>query len=287
MNPLEIVNLTELMNFTRGKAETIVGLIDGPVAFNQPAFAGRNIREISTGISGRCTQTNSIACTHGTFVSGILCANRGSGALSICPDCTLLIRSIFTETTVEIEQSATPEVLAAAIIEIIDSGAQVINMSVALTQSSFEGERELEEALDYAAKRGVITVAAAGNQGTLASSTITRHLSVIPVVACNSQLLPINSSNLGNSIGKRGLRAPGEAVQSIGVEGKPVILAGTSVAAPFVTGTIALLWSEFPNAQATEVKSAVTQVYAGKRKTVVPPLLDAWAAYQVMAKARC
>ncbi|OKH51474.1 hypothetical protein NIES2101_17990 [Calothrix sp. HK-06] len=58
-------------------------------------------------------------------------------------------------------------------------------------------------------------------------------------------------------------------------------------AAPFVTGTIALLWSEFPTAEAIEVKLAVTQAYAGKRKTVVPPLLDAWAAYQVMAKARC
>jgi subtilisin family serine protease len=288
VNPLDIVNLTPLMDIASGKAQTIVALIDGPVALSQPAFAGRNIREISTGVSGRCTQTSSVACTHGTFLAGILCANRGSNVLSVCPDCTLLIRPIFIETTLEFEQmpTATPEALAAAIIESIDSGAQVINMSIALTQPSFEGERKLEEALNYAVRRGVITVAAAGNQGTLASSVITRHAWVVPVVACDSSGKPINSSNLGSSIGRRGLMAPGDAVKSIGVEGEPVILGGTSVAAPFVTGTIALLWSEFPTAKAIEVKSAVTQVYAGKRKTVVPPLLDAWAAYQVMAKTR-
>jgi subtilisin family serine protease len=63
-------------------------------------------------------------------------------------------------------------------------------------------------------------------------------------------------------------------------------LGGTSVATPFVTGAIALLWSEFPAATAAEVKLAVTQSNGVRRTTVVPPLLDAWAAYQVMAKSR-
>ena len=44
------------------------------------------------------------------------------------------------------------------------------------------------------------------------------------------------------------------------------------------------LWSEFPTATATEVKFAATQAYAPRRTTVVPPLLDAWAAYQVMRR---
>jgi hypothetical protein len=34
---------------------------------------------------------------HGTFVAGILCAKRGSVALAISPDCTLIIRTIFAE----------------------------------------------------------------------------------------------------------------------------------------------------------------------------------------------
>ena len=64
--------------------------------------------------------------------------------------------------------SATPEALAAAITESVKAGARVLNLSVALVQPSSKGERDLEEALNYAAKRNVILVAAAGNQGTIA-----------------------------------------------------------------------------------------------------------------------
>jgi subtilisin family serine protease len=52
-------------------------------------------------------------------------------------------------------------------------GARVLNLSIAFAQPSSRGERELEEALDYAAQLGVIVVAASGNQGTLVSSAIT------------------------------------------------------------------------------------------------------------------
>jgi hypothetical protein len=55
------------------------------------------------------------------------------------------------------------------------------------------------------------------------------------------------------------------------------------VAVPFVTGTIALLWSAFPAATAADVKLAVTQAQISRQKTVVPPLLDAEAAYHVLA----
>jgi hypothetical protein len=53
-------------------------------------------------------------------------------------------------------------------------------------------------------------------------------------------------------------------------------------AAPFVTGTVALLWSEFPRASAATVRAAVTGARGMRRTTVVPPLLDAWAAYEVL-----
>jgi subtilisin family serine protease len=295
MNPLDIVNLTALMELTSGKPEIKVGLIDGPVVINHPDLVSENIREIPGTLSGTCAQAASTACMHGTFVAGILCAKRNSLAPAICPNCTLLVRPIFAETAsgngqnrsglVETMPSATPDELAAAIIDCLDAGAGVINLSAALAQPSSRGERKLEEALDYAARRGAIIVAAAGNQGTIGSSAITRHPWVIPVVACDLQGRPISYSNLGSSIGRRGLSAPGDVITSLGANGKPLKLGGTSVAAPFVTGAVALLWSEFPNATAAQVKLAVTQAYTSRRATVVPPLLDAWAAYQVMVKA--
>ncbi|HSF28851.1 MAG TPA: S8 family serine peptidase [Candidatus Tectomicrobia bacterium] len=182
--------------------------------------------------------------------------------------------------------SATPEDLAGAIVESVDAGARVINLSVAHAQPSSKSERALEEALNYAARRSVIVVAAAGNQGTIGSTGITRHPWVISVVACDLQGQPISQSNLAGSIGRRGLRAPGDNITSLGAEGGPFTLGGTSVTAPFVTETIALLWSAFPAVSGAEVKLAVTQAYAPCRDSMVPPLLDAWAAYQAMLKVR-
>jgi subtilisin family serine protease len=290
MNPLDLVNLTVLTELTSGRPEIMVGLIDGPVVMNHPNLASENIREIHGKLPGTCAQASSTACKHGTFVAGILCGKRNSSAPAICPNCTLLVRPIFAETSsgngqtrsehIESLPSATPEELADAIIDCVNAGARVINLSAALAQPSTKGERELEQALDYAARRSVIVVAAAGNQGIVGSSAITRHPWVIPVVACDIQGRPIRYSNLGSSIGRQGLSAPGDEITSLGANGKPLTLGGTSVAAPFVTGTIALLWSEFPNANAAQVKLAVTQRYTSRRATVVPPLLNAWMAYQ-------
>jgi subtilisin family serine protease len=288
LDVLDLVKLTRLMEFTSGRPEVTVGLIDGPVAIGHPDLASENIREVPGKLSGTCARTSSAACMHGTFVAGILCARRSSVAPAICPGCTLLVRPIFAEASSANGQmpSATPEDLAAAIVETIDGGARIINMSAALAQPSARGERELEQALDYAAQRGVITVAAAGNQGTLGSTAITRHPWVLPVVACDLQGSPMTQSNLASSIGRRGLRAPGDAITSLGAEGKPLTFGGTSAAAPFVTGAVALLWSAFPAAPAGEVRFALAQAYAPRRTTLVPPLLDGWQAYQWMAKSR-
>ncbi|MDQ3622251.1 MAG: S8 family serine peptidase [Verrucomicrobiota bacterium] len=274
------------MERTSGSPKLKIGLIDGPVLTKHADLAGEHLREIPGNNGGACTQADSAACLHGTFVAGILSAKRGSIAPAICPNCTLLARPIFAETAAAGGEmpSAMPQELAKAILDCIDAGARVLNVSAALAQPSLRSERALEEALDQAAKRGVIVIAAAGNQGTLGSTAITCHPWVIPVVGYDLQGRPVNHSNLGSSIGRRGLGAPGDKITSLGTEGKPLTLGGTSAAAPFVTGVIALLWSEFPTRTATEVKFATTQAYTPRRRAVVPPLLDAWAAYQVMRR---
>jgi subtilisin family serine protease len=284
MNPLDLVKLTALMELTSGRPEIAIGLLDGPVALDHPDLASENIHEIPGALPGKCTLASSTACRHGTFVAGILSAKRDSPAPAICPNCTLLVRPIFAQTTSRGETlpSATPQELAAAIIECINAGALVVNLSAAFAQPSIKGERELEEALDYALKRGVLVVAAAGNQSTLGSSAITRHTWVVPVVACDSQGRPLNLSNLGSSVGRRGLSAPGDDVTSLTTGDEPLASGGTSVAAPFVTSAIALLWSEFPDASAADVKLAITEASVPRRRSVFPPLLDAWAAYQAM-----
>jgi subtilisin family serine protease len=284
LNPLDLVKLTALMDRTSGSPEVRIGLIDGPVVTQHPDLAGEHLREILGNNGATCSQANSTACLHGTFVAGILSAKRNSPAPAICPNCTLLVRPIFAEKTTGSEQlpSATPQELAAAIIDCITAGARVINLSLALAQPSIKEERSLEDAFNQAIRRGAIVVAAAGNQGTLGSSAITRHPWVIPVVACDLRGRPMKESNLGNSIGRRGLSAPGDTITSLNVAGPPLTLGGTSVAAPFVTGAIALLWSEFPTATAAQIKLAVTQASAPRRASVVAALLDVAAAYQIL-----
>jgi subtilisin family serine protease len=281
-----LVNLGPLMERTSGATQIVIGLMDGPVAMNHPDLAAESIRETAGEPSAGCAHSASPACTHGTFTAGILSAKRGSLAPAICPGCSLVARPIFKEGAAGNGElpSATPGELAKAIVECIEAGARVLNLSAAFAQPSSRGERELEEALDYTARLGIIVVVAAGNQGTLGSSAITRHPWVIPVAACDLRGRPVGQTNLGSSVGRRGLLAPGEGVVSLGADGAPRTLGGTSVAAPFVTGTIALLWSMFPRASAAEVKHAVTMGAYGRRRTrVVPPLLDAWASYRTMA----
>src|SRR5271165_4686359 len=286
MRPLERVKLDRLMERSSGKLQVVIGLIDGPVAMDHPDLSRANIREVPGWQSASCSLASSVACMHGTFVAGVLLAKRGSSAPAICPDCSLLVRPIFPEAgAVNGDMpSATPDELATAIADAIGAGANVINLSAALTQPSSRGERQLQQALDYAAQRGVLMVAAAGNQGAVASSAITRHPWVIPVTSCDLQGRPTAESNLGSSIGRWGLAAPGENITSLGTDGKPHTSGGTSAAAPFVTGAIALLWSEFPSAGAAQIKLAVTQAGKPPRRTIAPPLLDAWAAYEAMSR---
>lgn len=286
MDPLDVVRLPRLMALTRGRSEVVVGLLDGPVRLDHPELASENIRTLAE-IPGACRDSASASCWHGTFVAGILAARRDAPAPAIAPGCTLLVRPIFLESGAVGElPSATPEDLAAAIVDCVEAGARILNLSAALVGRSFATERELWEVLGYAAGRGVLVVVAAGNQGVVAGSAIIRHPWVIPVVACAGRGRPLAHSNLGRSIGSRGLGAPGEGVVSLAPRGEPAVSAGTSIAAPFVTGAAALLWSLFPGATAVEVRRALVTAPMVGRTTVVPPLLDAWGAYEVLSGGR-
>ena len=168
MDPLALVGLPLLMARTHGLSEIVIGLIDGPVAIDHPDLDHEHIRVLNNGANGACTIANSAACRHGTLVAGVLAARRGSGATAICPGCTLLVRPIFAESRPFIGEmpAASPDELVEALRDCIRSGVRIINLSAALVQPSLNGERRLTEVLDEAARRDVLVVAAAGNQGS-------------------------------------------------------------------------------------------------------------------------
>lgn len=159
----------------------------------------------------------------------------------------------------------------------------MINLSLTVRLASASNQRAIELLLNTAAQRGVLIVAAAGNQGSPSASLLTHHPWVLPVAACDLQGRPLSFSNLGASVGQQGLLAPGSRIHSLGGIGQIVTAGGTSAAAPFVTGTIALLRSLVPRAASAELRWALAHPHPGPRKrTIVPPLLDAWSAYRLI-----
>lgn len=286
MEPLVLVGLAELARRTAGNPDLSIAMIDGPVMTGHPGLRSTRIKDTSGGHTAACARPGRLACAHGTFVAGILAARRDSTAPALCPDCTLYVHTVFTDHAVNDRTPATtPKHLAAGILACADVGARIINISAALYQPLPDHERQLVDALDFAAQRGVIIVVAAGNDRAITSTALTGHPWVIPVTSYNQAGQPMGRSNLGRSIGHRGLGAPGDRVRSLGPEGGLVMQSGTSVAAPFVTGAIAMLWSLFPDASPTEVRLAVTA--SRQHRTVVPPLLNAAAAFQAMSRRRC
>lgn len=277
--PLRLVNLGPLMDRGAGSPEVTIGLIDGPVALDHPDLDGRNIRALP-GREAACTIASGGACFHGTFVAGILSARRDAAAPAICPGCTLVARPIFAESPATDQLlAASPQELADAMLECIEAGARVLNLSATLARASARDERSIQAVLDHACRRGVAVVAAAGNESAIGGSAITRHPWVIPVVGYGLDGRPLVRSNLGARIGRHGLGAPGEGVASLSASGGSATAHGTSVAAPFVTGTLALLLSAFPRARVSEVRAVLTGT---RRRTVVPPLLDAESGYRAL-----
>jgi subtilisin family serine protease len=285
LRALQLVGLVSLMRRTRGSERVKVALIDGPVVTTHTGLRPENIRLIGSDADG-CRVASSAACRHGTFVAGILAGKRGTVAPAICPGCILLVRPLFAEQAQASGEAPAvhADVLAAAIVDVVDAGANVINLSAAIGRSTGRAERKLRVALDYAGRSGAVTIAATGNKGVVGGSVIIRHPWVIPVAACDLQGRPAVSSNLGASVGRGGLLAPGVRIASLSAGSGTLTLSGTSVAAPFVTGAIALLLSEFPAASSSQARLAVTQVTGRRRSTIVPPVLNAQASFNLMAK---
>ena len=264
------------MAIESGREDIVVGLLDGPVALSHPDLADARVRIIPGAGSRAPDGDGGVAYRHGTFVAGILSARRSSAAPGICPGCTLVVRPIFEDRADLAAPSATAAELARAVLESLDAGARVINVSGALSPT-IGREPELEAALDFVARRGAVVIAAAGNHGTVASSSLTRHPAVIAVTQCDAEGRPMPASNLARSLGSRGIAAPG-VVTSITPDGSLATLSGTSFAAAIVSGACALLWSAFPRAGRHEIAWGITG--PRRRTSVAPPCLDAWMTYR-------
>jgi subtilisin family serine protease len=258
---------------TRGEGDpsVVVAMIDGPI--------GRH-PDLSADVTSTPDHAMSVANDHALMVAGILFARRGTPAPAICPGCTPLVRPIFgPDDLLSSSPAASSKDLSAAIRDCVDRGADVINLSLALAQPTVRTDPGLDAALNVAARRGCMVVAAAGNQSVLASSPITRHPWVVPVAAFSLQGAPVGRTNLGAYVGRRGVGGPGEEVLSLAANAGYAIGGGTSTAVAFVSGVLGLVLSALPTVSRPQLRRLLAERRSGRSASVVPPLLDAEAVY--------
>lgn len=278
MDTIQLVKLSRLMKLSTGNPNIKIGVIDGPVDFSHPDFSNLNFRTIHQTSLEKCKNSTSLACKHGTLVTGIMASSRGSPSLAICPNCTFILNPIFSEN--QQFPVSTPEELARAIIETVDAGVNIINLSVGLSTSSIRKYAQLEEAMDYAILRKVLLIIAAGNQSKIAVNPSFDKINTILVVACDQNGFPTNESNLGWKNGPAlSIMAPGVNIISTSPDKSYLSVSGTSIAAAIVTGTMALVASILPRIKPLELKNYVCNTNK-RNRTIIPPLLNAQSLYE-------
>lgn len=199
---------------------------------------------------------------HGTHVAGTVaqCTNNGKGVAGMATDANLMPVKVLVDGQGEESD------LAVGIMWAVNHGADIINLSLG---SDCEGPDDewpecgsdiVDEAIQHAVDRGVIIVAAAGNDGKETLVYPANHPDVIAVSAVGVDKKLASYSNYRAGVT---LAAPGGDYGDANRDGHPdgvlqetfgydgwgyYYMLGTSMATPHVSGALALLKSAFPDA---------------------------------------
>ena len=176
---------------------------------------------------------------HGTAVAGILLGSA-DGLPGLLPEVELMSFPILDG-----DGTADAHSLATAILDAVEAGAQIISLSL----GGYGDAPYLRSAVEYAAARGVVLVAAAGNDARDGVLFPARYPTVVGVAALDADLRRAPFSNFGPGIG---FGAPGVGVESVREDGLPIWFSGTSAAVPVLVAAVAEVMDFFPNLTAME-----------------------------------
>lgn len=196
---------------------------------------------------------------HGTHVSGIIAADHSSEeVLGVAPKAKILPVDFMDR------NGGTTSAAIASLNYAVSRGAKVINASWGGSYCS----KSLMKTFENLSTQNVLIVVAAGNGDAYGNG---RDLSYYPefparfhvanqinVAALDPSGYRASFSNYGTPVD---LLAPGVLIQStiptnLSYSGYGV-MSGTSMAAPFVSGVAALMWSKNPAATAAQIKQAI------------------------------
>ena len=240
-----------------------IGIVDTGVDLTHEDLAGRVVAHAScvgaTGNPAACKESAQDDQGHGTHVSGIAAAikDNAKGVTGMAPDAELVVAKVLSNTG-----TGSSEDVTAGIKWVVDQGARVVNLSLgdpAILVTSFLGNgSDLKEGVEYAWSHGAVPVLAAGNSNALGlgmEGNAYGDINAIVVGATGpDDAVAEYSTSTGQA--KWALLAPGGAgngnkaddvLSTFWAQGKSntyEAFAGTSMAAPHVSGAVALLLAQ-------------------------------------------
>lgn len=215
-------------------------------------------------IEGSCSDGNG----HGTHVAGTVLADGGTGQgiYGVAPEADLWAYKVLNN-----RGSGYSDDIASAIRKAADEAARTSSkVIISMSLGSSVKDTLISNAVDYAFGKGVLVIAAAGNDGP-SSNTIGYPGALVNAVAVaaledvqqNGTYRVADFSSRGNPatdgdyvIQERDVEvsAPGRAIESTWHDGSYNTISGTSMATPHVSGLAAKLWAENPSMSHTQLR---------------------------------
>ncbi|MFJ4781363.1 type VII secretion-associated serine protease mycosin [Streptomyces sp. NPDC088762] len=258
----------EAWGTTRGDGVT-VAVLDTGVDDAHPDLAGQVLD--GTDLVGLGAGRGDRAwARHGTAMAGIIAghghgSSRGQGVLGVAPQARILpVRVILEEGDPGRAQARDSKggALAEGIRWAADHGADVINLSLGDDSDSAHHEAGEDEAVQYALGKGVVVVASAGNGGESGDrvSYPAAYPGVIAVTAVDRK-------------GRKARFSTRNWYATVSAPGVDIVIAdpdrsyyegwGTSAAAAFVSGAVALVKAAHPDLSPAQIKKLLEDTASG------------------------
>ncbi len=236
-----MAGLKELWAETLGDPRICIAILDGPVDKSHPSLSVANLCQLETLVSA--VADRGPASQHGTHVASVIFGHHDGQVKGIAPSCRGLIVPVFEDGANGSIALCSQLDLARAITQAAEEGAHIINISGGEFSPSGSAYPILADAVRNCAERGVLIVAATGNEGCNCLHIPGALPSVLVVGAMNSRGEPMDFSNWGDKYQTQGILSPGENILGANPGGGTVTNSGTSYATPIVSGVAALLLS--------------------------------------------
>jgi hypothetical protein len=219
--------------------------VDGGIDASHPQLAGKVVP--GHDFTGAAPD---VCATHGTHIAGIVAAltNDGAGVAGLGWNTRALDVRVLSYDPGEDVCSGSLLAIADGIDYAVNAGARVVNLSLA---GSFDSQA-IRESVARAVARGVVVVAAAGNEAEV-GNPVEFPAAIGDVLSVGATTQGDQTAFFSNHGGWVDMAAPGSGIVSTTPGGGYGVMSGTSMATPHVSAAAALLFALKPGLSGQEV----------------------------------